>query len=249
LVFACGLAFAGGANAVSLGDLLKNVERAGQPGIPAGSLPQSEVASGLKQMLSKGTADAVKTLGRKNGFWDDPSVRIPLPWRLQTVADMARKVGMGDRVDAFQLSMNRAAEKAVPQVADIFGDAISKMTLSDAKGILAGGDHAVTEYFRRKAGPELAERIKPIVSRKTSSVGVTRKYKELMASGRGRQLGGALSMLRGKKDSGNALDLDDYVTKEAINGLFHEIGKEEKAIRENPTARTTSLLKRVFGGG
>ncbi|HEX5314151.1 MAG TPA: DUF4197 family protein, partial [Gammaproteobacteria bacterium] len=99
------------------------------------------------------------------------------------------------------------------------------------------------------AGPSLAARIKPIVTKATASVGVTEKYKEFMASSEGGELGGALSLLGGGKSGSNSLDLDDYVTKETINGLFYEIGKEEKAIRKDPAARTTDLLKEVFGGG
>ncbi|MDE2087464.1 MAG: DUF4197 domain-containing protein, partial [Xanthomonadaceae bacterium] len=142
--------------------------------------------------------------------------------------------------------LNRAAEKAVPQVADIFGDAIRKMTLSDARGILAGGDHAATDYFRRVAGPALVARIRPIVARATDSVGVTQKYKAF-TSGNGGALGGVLGALGGQQGGNNALNLDDYVTRKTIDGLFTTIGEQEKSIRDNPAARTTDLLKKVFG--
>lgn len=214
----------------------------------ANNLSQSEIVAGLKEALANGTTNAIKTLGKTGGFWDNPAVRIPLPGPLQQVGSIARQLGQGAQVDAFQLSLNRAAEKAVPQVADLFGAAIRKMTLSDAQGILTGGDHAATDYFRRTAGPALAARIEPIVAKATSSVGVTEKYKQFMAGGAGGQLSAALSLLGGGGSSNSTLDLDRYVTDQTLNGLFYEIGKEEAAIRKDPAARTTDLLKKVFAG-
>ena len=211
------------------------------------SLPSSDIAAGLKEALAKGTTHAINSLGREGGFWNNPKVRIPLPGKLEQAADVARKLGMGAKVDAFELSLNRAAEKAVPQVADIFGDAIRRMTLSDARGILAGGDHAATDYFRRVAGPALVARIRPIVARATDSVGVTQKYKAFTSGNGGGALGGVLGALGGQQGGNNALNLDDYVTRKTIDGLFTTIGEQEKSIRDNPAARTTDLLKKVFG--
>jgi hypothetical protein len=214
------------------------------------NLPTSDIAAGLKEALAKGTTNAINSLGRDGGFWNNPKVRIPLPGKLDQAAKLARQLGQGAKVDAFELSMNRAAEKAVPQVAQIFGDAIRKMTLSDARGILTGGDHAATDYFRRVAGDALTSRIHPIVARATSSVGVTEKYKSFTSGHSGGELGGMLGKFGGGKSdqTGGPLDLDDYVTKETINGLFTEIGAQEQSIRTNPGARTTDLLKKVFGG-
>jgi len=248
-VLACGVVWASAASASPWDDLLNTVQQAHHPKQSSDHLKQGEIVSGLKEALTRGTTDAIGTLGRKNGFWDNAAVRIPLPESLQSVADVARQVGLGDKVDAFQLSLNRAAEKAVPQVADIFGNAIRKMTFSDARDILTGGNHAATQYFRRVAGPELAERIEPIVAKETSQVGVTEKYKQFMASGQGSHLGGILSRFGGSSGADSSLDLDDYVTQQTINGLFHEIGQEEAAIRKDPAARTTDLLEKVFGGG
>jgi hypothetical protein len=167
------------------------------------------------------------------------------------VGDLARQLGQGDKVDAFELSMNRAAEKAVPQVADIFGDAIRKMTLQDARGILTGGDHAATDFFRRVAGDALAARIRPIVAEATDRVGVTQKYKALTATGGG-AFGGVLDSLGGlggdkAGGKGSPLDLDDYVTARTLDGLFTVIGEQEQSIRRNPAARTSELLRKVFG--
>jgi hypothetical protein len=248
LILVCGVACAPTASASPWDDLQNTVQHTLQPKQSSDHLKQGEIVSGLKEALGRGTTDAIDTLGRKNGFWDNAAVRIPLPKTLQSVAGVARKVGMGDKVDAFQLSLNRAAEKAVPRVADIFGKAIRKMSFSDARDILTGGDHAATQYFRRVAGPELVKRIEPIVARETNQVGVSEKYKQFMASGQGSRLGGLLSRFGGDSGAGSSLDLDDYVTQQTINGLFHEIGQEEAAIREDPAARTTDLLKKVFGG-
>ena len=214
------------------------------------NLPVSDIAAGLKEALAKGTTNAINGLGRNGGFWNNPKVRIPLPGELEQAGKLARKLGQGAKVDAFELSMNQVAEKAVPQVAQIFGDAIRKMTLSDARGILTGGDHAATDYFRRVAGDALNARIRPIVARTTSSVGVIQKYKSFTGGGSGSALGGVLGKFGGGKSDqgGSPLDLDDYVTKETINGLFTEIGAQEQSIRRNPGARTTDLLKKVFGG-
>lgn len=226
-------------------DLLRRVTGT-TPAHSQDALPQGEVVSGLKQALSKGTTQAIGSLGRKDGFWGNPAVRIPLPGRLRGAARLARQLGQGARVDAFQLSLNRAAEKAVPEVASLFGDAIRRMTLKDALGILHGGDHAATDYFRRAEGPRLAERMRPIVAQATDSVGVTRRYKALVSDSQGGMLGTALSLAGQSREEKN-LDLDTYVTNEALDGLFKTIGDEEKAIREHPAARTTDLLRKVFG--
>jgi hypothetical protein len=231
-----------------LQDLLKQLKQGthASDATRGANLPTSDIAAGLKEALAKGTTHAINSLGRTDGFWGNAKVRIPLPGKLKQVGDLARQLGQGDKVDAFQLSMNRAAEKAVPQVADIFGDAIRKMTLQDARGILTGGDHAATDFFRRVAGDALTARIHPIVAQATDRVGVTQKYKALTsASGSG--LGNVLGALGGNDDKRNPLDLDDYVTTQTLNGLFTVIGEQEQSIRKNPAARTTDLLKKVFG--
>ncbi|MDQ6646138.1 MAG: DUF4197 domain-containing protein [Pseudomonadota bacterium] len=163
-------------------------------------------------------------MGRNGGFADNSRVRIPLPGKLDQAGKLARHLGQGAKVDAFELSMNRAAEKAVPQVAQIFGDAIRKMSLSDARAILTGSNHAATDYFRRVAGDLLTAKIHPIVAAATDRVGVTQKYKSFTA-GSGGALGGALGSLRssGGKSTGrgSALDLDDYVTPKDTGRIVH----------------------------
>lgn len=217
------------------------------------NLPESDIAAGLKEALARGTTNAINSLGRNGGFSNNSRVRIPLPGKLEQAGRLARQLGQGAKVDAFELSMNRAAEKAVPQVAQIFGDAIRKMSLSDARAILTGGNHAATDYFRRVAGDALTARIHPIVARATDSVGVTQKYKSFTAGSSGGVLGQAMGALGsfGSKSKGSAagsLDLDNYVTEKTLDGLFTEIGSQEQSIRQNPAARSTELLKKVFGG-
>lgn len=237
-------------------DLLQRARQAAQSNpntAKLGSnLPNSEIVAGLKEALAKSTTNAINALGRNGGFWNNPNVRIPLPGKLEQAGKLARQLGQGAQVDAFALSMNRAAEKAVPQVAVIFGDAIRRMSLTDARGILTGGNHAATEYFRRVAGDALTARIQPIVARSTDSVGVTRKYKAFTSASGGGALGGALGSFgafggKSGKDGGQ-LNLDSYVTAKTLDGLFTVIGEQEQSIRQNPAARSTALLKKVFGG-
>lgn len=235
VMFAVALPYAA-VQAQTLEDLLKQL-KAPPTQAAASGLPTSDVAAGLKEALAQGTTHAIKTLGRADGFWGNPAVRIPLPDPLQKTESLLRSLGQGKKVDAFQLSLNRAAERAVPEVADIFGDAIRTMTLDDARAILAGPPDAATQYFRRVAGERLAQRIRPIVADATGRVGVTRKYKALA--------GGPLGALGGM---GGALDLDGYVTDKTLDGLFATIAEQEKEIRRNPAARTSELLRRVFGG-
>ncbi|MEO5813046.1 MAG: DUF4197 domain-containing protein [Rhodanobacter sp.] len=218
------------------------------------NVSDTDIGAGLKEALARSTTDAINSLGREGGFFNNSKVRIPLPGKLEQASKLARQLGQGAKVDAFELSMNRAAEKAVPQVADIFGDAIRKMTLNDARGILTGGNHAATDFFRRVAGAALTARVRPIVAEATDSVGATQKYKALVSGEGGGGLGGALGSLgalagsHGGAKGGSALDLDDYVTRETLNGLFTVIGEQEQSIRTNPAARGTDLLKKVFGG-
>lgn len=208
----------------------------------------SEVGEGLKEALANGVSRAIEQLGQPDGFWNDEAVRIPLPKALRKAGELAGRLGQGAQFDAFHRSLNHAAEQAVPEVADIFGNAIRQMTLADAHGILTGGDHAATDFFRRTAGKALAERIEPIVARSTDAVGVTHRYKELMSS---ETMTGTLGRLQGlgANSSQESLDLDHYVTERTIDGLFHVIAEEEASIRKNPAARGTDLLRKVFGQG
>jgi len=199
-------------------------------------LSQEKIASGLKEALQVGTENAVRSTGRLDGYFGNPKIKIPMPEKLQTMEKGLRALGQGDQVDEFVLSMNRAAERAAPEAKAIFWDAIREMSFRDAEKILNGSDTAATDYFRRKTTERLAAAFRPIVSDAMNQVGVTRQYKELV--------GRAQSIPFLKTED---LDLDDYVVRRALDGLFYVLGEEERKIRREPAARVTDLLKDVFG--
>lgn len=239
LIFASAQAASGMALAQipDLDKLMKNVPKAtGAAGTTAGSSDTKTDIAGIKEALAIGTEKAVNSLSKADGYFGNKAVKILMPKNIQKVADMARVAGYEKQVDEFILSMNRAAEAAVPVAAKIFGDAIRAMTVDDVRGILTGGDTAATEFFKRTSEKKLYAAFKPIVSKKVDEVGATRAYKELM--GRYEQV----PLMQSK-----SLDLDDYVTRKALDGVFYMVGQEEKQIRTNPAARTTDLLKSVFG--
>jgi hypothetical protein len=195
-----------------------------------------EAAAGLKEALAVGTGNAVQTLSKSNGYFGDAAVKILLPPKLQTAADVLKKAGYQKEVDDLILSMNRAAEQAAPKARPIFEDAVKKMTFEDAQKILNGDNTAATDYFKAKTTPQLTEAFKPVVAESMNQVGVTRSYKALTDR--------YTSMVPfGKMDS---MDLDSYVTGKSLDGMFLKVGQEEAKIRTNPAARTTDILKKVF---
>lgn len=193
-------------------------------------------SAGIKEALAVGTERAVSSLSKVDGYFGNSAVKILMPSSLQKVAQLAKMAGYEKQVDEFVLSMNRAAEAAAPLASRYFGDAIRAMTLGDVRGILSGGDTAATTFFRDKTGDKLYGAFKPVVSKKVDQVGATRAYKRMIGRYDGVPLVGKQS-----------LDVDDYVTRKALDGLFHMVGEEEKKIRTDPAARTTELLKTVFG--
>lgn len=202
-------------------------------------LSQQEMTQGVLEALSVGVKRAVEELGQTGGYLDDAQVRIPLPNQVQSVEKVVRSLGQGQYADQFIASMNRAAERAVPVATDIFLKAIQGMQLSDAQAIVSGPDNAATEYFKRHTREALHAAFLPIVQKATQETNVTAAYKQL-AQQAGPLSGGLL-----KSES---LDLDQYVTGKALDGLFLKLAEEEQRIRENPMARSTELLKKVFGG-
>ena len=199
-------------------------------------LSSAEMDGGLKEALAVGVEHAIKGLGRKGGYLDDASVRIPLPGSLEKAEKILRMMGQGDAVDEFLVTVNRAAEKAVPLASGIVGDAVRDMSITDAKKILTGPDDAATQYFRDKTDAGLTQAMMPIVKRATDAAGVTSAYKRLV-----KKAGPASGLV------GDSLDIDGYVTEKALDGLFLKVAEEEKAIRTNPLARSSDLLKKVFG--
>jgi len=199
-------------------------------------LSDAKIGSGLKEALQIGTENAVSLTGKTDGYFMNQVIKILMPEKLKTFEKGLRAVGYGPQIDEFVLSMNRSAEKAAPFAKQIFWDAIGEMTFDDVRKILSGNDTAATDYFKGKTTNKLTDTFKPIVSNSMNEVGVTRQYKELV--------GRYESIPFVKKES---FDLDQYVVSKALGGLFYMVGEEEKKIRTNPTARTTDLLKEVFG--
>lgn len=197
------------------------------------SLSNKDVVAGLKEALSQSSSAAVAKLGVKNGFLGNQRVKIPLPDKLQKIDGAMRKFGLGKYSDELIISMNHAAETAVPEAKPLLLNAVKKMTVQDAKGILTGGDDAATQYFRNKTESQLRAKFLPIVTKTVHQVGVVEKYNEF--SGKAAALG--------LTDHPN---LEQYVTQKALDGLFLMMKDEEKAIRSNPADYSGKLLKKVF---
>jgi hypothetical protein len=199
-------------------------------------LSDVKIGSGLQEALKVGTENAVLQTGRIDGFFKNKFIKILMPKPLQTVEQPLRLVGYGPQIDEFVLSMNRAAEKAVPFAKEIFWDAIGQMSFDDARKILAGNDTAATEYFKIKTSKKLHTAFQPTVQSVMNEIGVTRQYNELI--GRYKTVPFAQSV---------TFDINAYVTEKSTDGLFFVVGQEEKKIRTNPSARVTDLLREVFG--
>ena len=199
-------------------------------------LSSSDASKGLKMALEKGALSAVSILGVTDGFLGNDKVRIPLPGYLEDGARLMRNFGMGAKVDELITSMNRGAEQAVPMAKDLLIKAVRGMSVTDAKGILSGGDTAVTEFFATKTRPELGLKFLPVVTKATAKVGLADKYNQV--AGKAADLGLM------KQDDAN---IEQYVTGKALDGLFFMISEEEKKIRQNPVAYGSSILTKVFG--
>jgi hypothetical protein len=194
-----------------------------------------DAANGLKQALTDGSASAVAKLGIENGFLLDPKVKIPLPPALQRVETALRLAGMRKQADDLVVAMNRAAEAAVPEAKALLFDAVRRMTIQDAKGILTGGETAATDYFRRTTHDQLMQRFLPIVKKTTDRVGLAGQYNAL--AGHAVQLG-----LMSREQS----TVEGYVTEKALDGLYLIIAEQEKAFRQNPLGAASDIVKRVF---
>ncbi len=214
-----------------LDNLMDSINIAGEKG-----LDQNTVISGLKEALDVGTDKAVKNVSGLDGYMGNQSIRILMPEKMQTVADVLGKTGHQELVDEFIKSMNRAAEKAAPLAAPHFASAIREMSFEDAETILDGGDTAATDYFKAKTFDNLYVEFKPIIGTSMNEVGVTSAYKDMM---------GKYTSLPFM--SSVAPDIDHHVTQKALDGLFFMVAEEEKKIRRDPSARVTDLLKTVFG--
>ena len=199
-------------------------------------LSNAEAVRGLKQALNDGSAAAVARLGVENGYFANPNVKIPLPPSLQRVERGLRAFGMRRQADELVLTMNRAAEAAVPEAKQLLVDAVKTMSVQDAKGILGGGDTAATEYFQRSTRSQLGRRFLPIVKQATDRVGLAQQYNALAGQGV------ALGLV--KEDQAS---IESYVTQKALDGLYFMIGEQEKAFRQDPVGATSDIVRKVFG--
>jgi hypothetical protein len=199
-------------------------------------ITKQDATAALKAALEKGSTAAVANLGKVDGFLANPKVKIPLPDSAQRAEHAMRRLGMGKYADELIVTMNRAAEQAVPQARTVFVDSVKKMSVQDAKAIITGGDTAGTEYFRRTTRTELHKRFLPIVEKSTAKVQLAQKYEQFADKAV------TVGMLK-KEDA----DLDEYVTQKALDGLYVMMAEEEKKIRKDPVGTGSSIIKKVFG--
>ena len=200
-----------------------------------GSLTSSEISFGLKEALNNGVQEGVKKLSAEDGFYKNSLVKIMMPKKLRNIENKLRLLGMGSLADKGIKLMNRAAEDAITDAAPIFANAITSMTISDAKGILLGSDNAATSYLQNKTQSQLFTTFEPKVKASLGKVGADTVWKQIISK---------YNLLTGQNVT---TDLNEYVTTETINGVFKMVAEKESGIRNNSELRTTSLLKKVFG--
>ena len=200
------------------------------------ALTQEEIGLGLKEALTKGVEKGVDQLSKPDGFYKDLTIKIPLPEEANKVEAKLRSIGQGDKVDETIESINRAAEDATIAAKDIFVDAIKGMSIGDAMSILKGEDNSATTFLERSTRANLILKFEPIIKASLDKVGATKHWDNLFTTYN------KIPLVQ-KVDP----DLVSYATGKAIDGLFVQIAKEEVQIRENPAARVSDLLKKVFG--
>ena len=218
---------------LNLGKVLNEVNKQVQGG---GSLSTQEVVDGLKQALQVGINKGADSASRLNGYYLNPTIKIPFPPEVERIETALRRAGLGGEVDKFIVALNRGAEEAAKEAKPIFVSAITSMTINDAWGILRGEKNAATEYLKRTTSEQLIARFSPVVQNALQKTQATKYYTELAATYN------RLPLVK-KVNT----DLNAYATQKAIDGLFILVENEELKIRENPLARTTELLKKVFG--
>jgi hypothetical protein len=199
-------------------------------------LSEKDAADGIKEALVNGTGESVKIVSALDGYWGNPEIKIPFPAEAKDMESKLRAMGMSKKVDEFNESMNRAAEKAAIEAKNIFITAIKNMTVRDAINIVKGTDNAATMYLKNNTSPELIGKFTPIIKSSLDNVNATKYWSDLIS------VYNKIPLVKKMNP-----DLPQYVTQKAIDGLFIMIAKEELKIRKDPAARTTELLKKVFG--
>lgn len=203
----------------------------------SGTLDEATVVAGIREALRIGTQNTVLSTSKLDGYLGNQLIRIAVPDQLVSVASTLRQLGLGSQVDELEVGMNRAAERAAAEARDIFWNAITSMTVADAFGILNGGNTAATDYFHDRTAAALRTRFHPIIQQKIGEIGIANIYNQIAVAYNGLPVTGTQRLV----------DLDEYVTDRALAGLFAVLATEETRIREDPLARTTELLRKVFG--
>lgn len=211
--------------------------------VPGGESEENEqldtatIAGGLKDALRLAVTRTTERVGQPGGFADDPDIHIPLPKTLRTVQDTLDRVGMAGTANELERRLNRAAEQAAPKARDILVESAMEMKVADARKILTGPEDAATQYFRRTSTDELRAALSPIVDRELAEVGALRTYDRIVQAYESFPFTSAPSS-----------DLTSYTVGRALDGIFHYVAREEAKVRQNPAARTTALVEKVFGG-
>jgi len=200
------------------------------------AISSGDASAGVKEALAKGADYAVSSLGKSGGFLGNDKVKIKLPGYLEKADSAMRMLGMGKQADQLVETMNHAAENAVAEAKPILTESIKKMSITDAKDILTGGDDSVTQYFKRTSTDQLTAKFLPIVKAETNKLKLADQYNKFA--------GKAASAGLVKNEDAN---VDSYVTQKAMDGLFLMIAEEEKKLRANPMGAGSDLLKSVFG--
>jgi len=212
-------------------DILQQIE------IPMSqTLSETDIVNGLKEALKVGTQNGISILNKENGYFGDSLLRIPFPNDVKQVEIKLRALGFNRQIDQFILNMNRGAEKAVQKAGPVFLNAITEMSFNDARNILNGPDNAATQYFRNKTAAKLVIAFKPDIKETLDQIHVTNLWTNITST---------YNKIPFTKDV--ETDLPQYVTQKAIDGLFIKIAEEEKKIRQDPAARVSEILKKVFG--
>ena len=201
-----------------------------------GGLTEKDASDGIREALVNGTDSSVRIVSAVNGFWGNPEIKIPFPPDAREMESKLRAIGMGKKVDEFNESMNRAAEKAATEAKPIFVNAIKSMTVKDAISIVRGPENSATIYLKNTTSKDLTEKFQPVIKTALDNVDATRYWKDLITTYN------KIPLVRKMNP-----DLPQYVTQKALDGLFVMISKEELRIRKDPAARTSELLKKVFG--
>ncbi len=200
------------------------------------SLSETKIASGLREALRVAVDNAVKLTGKENGFFNNEAIKIELPEKMQVIEKALRVIAVGPKIDEFVLSMNRAAEHAVPLAEDIFVDAIMNLSFDDVMNIYKGGETAATEYFKTTTHEKLVEKFMPVARSTMNKYDITKQYNSLLDQYKKIPFSENIPLP----------DIDRYVVEKAIDGLFYVMAQQERKIRTDPAARVTDLLKEVF---